>query len=62
MQRNVNKKAELFRIKVTTYIQGSVKKMFVEDLIATGITEAELGRKIIEEYYSKKQGNFRNVY
>jgi hypothetical protein len=60
MQRNVNKKAESFRIKVTTYIQGSIKNKFVEELIAKGITEAELARQIIEQHFSNKHS--RNIY
>ena len=56
------KKAEQYRIKVTTYIQGETKNNFLTELNAKGLTEAELTRQIIAEHYANKKGNNRSVY
>ena len=60
MQRDVEKKSESFKIKVTTYIQGSVKNKFIEELKSKGITEAQLARDIIELHFNNK--NSRHIY
>jgi hypothetical protein len=60
MKRNVQKKSQEFKIKVTTYIQGSVKNKFIEELQSKGITEAELARQILEQHFSNK--NSRHIY
>lgn len=62
MKRDLEKKSTLFKIKITTYIKGALKNKFIDDLRTKGITEAELGRQIIESHYKNKVGQFRNVY
>lgn len=45
-------KKTLFKIRVSTYIQGNLKTQFMNDLIKRGISEADLVRDIIDVYYS----------
>lgn len=58
---DIDKKKEQYQIKVTTYIKGPLKDAFINDVLNSGLKEAELARKIIMDYYAKQKCN-RNNY
>lgn len=50
-----SKKSQLVVTKVTTYLTGSVKNKFFEEIERTGALECHLAREIITLYYSTQR-------
>ncbi|MBK9479842.1 MAG: hypothetical protein IPN99_13565 [Bacteroidetes bacterium] len=45
--------------RVNTHLKGTAKIKFFSEVIKTGISEAQLARKIIAEHYDEKPNHMR---